>query len=102
MKDTRKQLIYRIEDDKGMGFCRSDKPLYNKLKGLYKIPSPIEDHGINRSIQEWEKCGFLNDQQLHSCIKRNVLKMLENNGFKLKRQYVEVTGIGEHQVLYKG
>ena len=96
-----KRLIYRIEDDKEQGFFRTGIIQYRKLKGLHVPPSPIEDEGIKRSSIDNERCGFLNDKQLHTWVRSNELKMIRRHGFKLKRIYREVTAIGEYQVLYK-
>ncbi len=96
-----KQLIYRIENEAKQGFFQAHKIDMRKLKGLYKNPSPIEDKGINRSINLNEKCGFLDDGQLNTWIRANEFKMIMSYGFKLKRIYREVTSIGQYQVLYK-
>ena len=95
-----KTLIYRIENDKKIGFFRSHTISNRKLKGLHKPPSPFEDIGIERSVKDYEKVGFLNDTQLYNWVKINDLKMLNHHNFKLKRIYREVTAIGQHQVLY--
>ena len=97
----KKTLIFRIENKDGTGYfngCICEQ----QMKGLYKaINPPSLDNGINRNINEDEKCGFLNESQMYSALHRNDLKMLRRHGFDIRRKYVECSAIGREQVLYK-
>ena len=100
-----KKLIYRIEDKDGDGFYQTSNLDYWVRRDkfhLYKprhVP-PINDEGINRSSNTYEKCGFLNEAQLYAWIDKNKIRRLEKYGLKLVRLYREVTAIGEYQILF--
>ena len=100
-----KKLIYRIEDDEGIGFYNSKLIGWQIREVLHMNKSrhvpPYEDAGINRSSFKDEKHGFLNEAQLYSWIDKSKIRLLERKGLKLKRIFVEVVAIGEHQVLYR-
>ena len=96
-----KTLIYRVENKDKIGFFSDPSIDWRKTARLGRSPAPYDDKGIKRDMKITEKCGFLNEKQLYDWLKHNDLKMLEKHGQKLKRKYVEVTAIGEHQVLYR-
>lgn len=100
-----KRLIYRIEDENGIGFYQSNKLDIEYSQDVLhlckdKHEAPIRDIGIERHVEENEKCGFLNEKQMYNWIDKNKIGQLEKHGLKLVRLYVEVTAIGIKQILF--
>lgn len=102
-----KMLIYRIEDENGIGFYRSGILSYREVESKFHMGKKrhlptFMDKGIMRNAEDNEKCGFLNEKQLYTWINKSKIRQLEKIGFKLVRLYREVTAIGEKQILFKG
>jgi hypothetical protein len=99
------QEVYRVEDEDGYGcYTTSTDNFYHKhlLKhqDLERTPTPEHDRGIDRFLREKEICGFLNLEQANNWFTKKELKLLEGEGFELKKVKVRrITAIGEKQVL---
>lgn len=100
--------IWRVEDKNGIGCYQhiTDHPhhydiIIDHTENTPKDhPTPINDKGIGRFIDDDEICGFLNKEQAVKWFSERDLKELREAGFELKEVEVEkITAIGEKQIL---
>lgn len=108
MDTLSKQKVIRIEDEEGYGpysTCKDEiRNFMYKVharwgrEGIY-CPTPCGDKGIDRQVYPYERCAFLNKEQMSKWFKEKELVELIEMGMKVKEQEACVTAIGEYQVL---
>ena len=101
---TKKEFIYRVESDTGMGcyrFIEDNDFLEPHNADIENHPCPQFDKGILRHlICGIEICGFKTLTQLKKWFTLKEIKMLRENGFTIHKVYVaKITAVGEKQVL---
>jgi hypothetical protein len=93
--------VYRVENKFGCGCYDTSNEEIRKHHKRNGHPVPNEDVFIGRKPEKYEYCGFLNLRQVMKWFTNNELRLLADEGFKLKRIKVDkITAIGESQVLF--
>lgn len=106
--------IIRIEHISGDGIFGAKNPngnwvlnrdtfeCYSALSGKHSdFPTPYEDKGIGRVINDDEYCAFKSIEQVQQWIEKDWFYGLVNNDFKVLMLDVSECVIGEYQVLFK-
>ena len=96
-------FIYRIETDDGIGCYRfmNDFPfLQEHNEDIEHHPTPYNDTGILRGMEEGEICGFTSLTKLKKWFTLQEIKLLRADGFTIKKvEVINITAYGEKQVL---
>ena len=93
--------IFRVQDKNGFGPYLTTEWLAAKHNADFSLwPPPHLNYDFGRSIKSFEKCGFINEAQLHNWFSDDELKQLSNKGFMPVVVEGKITAMSENQVLF--
>ena len=93
--------VFRVQNKNGVGPYLTAKWLATKHDADFNLwPTPYRDRTFGRDIKPSERCGFINEAQLHNWFSDDELRQLSNEGFIPVVVEGEITAMSENQILF--